>query len=115
MCFSFLLLNITLHSHRCNLGFAHNTRQPGLFINFLTDSPFIDFIGNTRSSLSPLIYKMLISFSSLAADHVTMQACSTYGRCLCLQPQIDVTAGGCVINGVEELYHPEEIQPTARD
>lgn len=42
---------------------------------FLTDFPFTDSIGNTHSSLPPLIYKVLISFSSLAADHVTVQAC----------------------------------------
>lgn len=57
---------------------------------------------------------MLISFTSLAAEHV-MQVSGTYGQGLCLQPQIDVATGGCFINGVEELYHPEEIQPTARD
>jgi len=32
-----------------------------------------------------------------------------------LQQQTDVTAGGYVINEVEELYRPQEIQPTARD
>lgn len=93
-----------------------DTHQPGLFINSRLIPPFIDFIGNT---LSPLIYKLRGPFSSLALDHVTAQACvapACMARCSCLQPQINVTAGGGVINGgAEELYHPEEIQPTARD
>ena len=57
------------------------------------------------------------SFSPLAAHHVTAHACRPRHTHLydSLQPQIDVTAGGRVINGAQELYHPEEIQPTARD
>lgn len=100
------------HSHRCILAFAPNNTSAPPINKTRTDFQFLDLRGNTSSSLSPVIYnKVLISFSSLAVERVTPSRATA----LCLRSQIDVSAGGCLINGVQELYHPKEIQPTARD
>lgn len=60
----------------------------------LTDPSFIHFTADFLNYSAPL-----------AAKHVTAHAPGLQSA----------AAGGGVINGIEEVYHPEEIQPSARD
>lgn len=76
----------------------------------LTDSSFIDFTADLQTARLPV--------APLAAEHVSAHGPASPprgSRAPVGGRGIDVNAGGGVINGVGELYHPEEEQPSARD